>query len=1177
MAVRQKLWDKHEAVILLEGYFDMTKKSLPRNDVIARVSDELRNMAIHQGYKIDDIFRNKNGIAFQLKSMESAVLGYNTAMPASKLFIETVALYKNDPNEYAKLREEARNMIDGTKTFKQKYMAYLASQVSHAQFTELSSYYPDIEAFCKKLNILKKPLFETTDFDTIKRVQKVIEQDKIFRITHKKNYARIVVACRYYYVYIRDGLFESPNSTVDATQAPLNAEQSTIEVEPIEPDKNKDAQSALKMTRNDVQKAPVSSSQNLEAMVYEALRAETEGKRYGTTISFLQSQVHRGNYSQIKAILDNAEWAKFQFGQYFFVSKESFADERKEKVMPTSKNGPDIPLERTEEDRRLQQKYPVIYKRLFSSLYEITESQPQGATVAELFVRISQIGRPAVIEEILDNVSWASSDENRYIFSTQVVDHSVVIEDTDEISSAENVIPATPSEGIYLVDFNGRNDLAYTKPVSFSYFGAEKVANFSWSDLYVFFFSTIRKDFPHIFRAGMSFSKNKGRVDLAETGSVMLMKDPKPVPETSFLIETNLSASDIVSKIKFILDLCDIDYEKVIIKYKKKDSSTRSRQRQFNAKPITLSASSPLKEISFNAFSNYLSKTLQLSESTAYNYANAICVCESIAREQHYNNWHLYSEDLASVIDVIRRLKTDPEFLDRNRNRHQLSAALTKYEQFLADENVSYRAALGSCEHTSGKNAEPYKNEHYEAVLSSSFKKGFRLDSPLEIRKFRRYYSSVHGVELADSDEVISATIMRLCITYEGKAYLPAVMLSDELKDKLFRYIENSFASGKKAIYFQAIYTEFAEDFLDYPIHDAEMLKVYLTFVADGRFYINRDCISKQPDVTLDPKAEIRSYLQDSGRPIEYEELFAALPHLPQDKIKNILGTNSEFIHNGHGAYFHESTVVLSNEELEKIALIISNTIEEKDYMGGNELYDAIKAKYPYIIERNHFCSVYGFRDALKYKLGDCFSFKGNIISKAGQEMSMADIFANYAKHHDSFTLTELQALATDLATVIYFDSVYENCLRISRDQFVSKRHAQFPIADTDAAIDRVCTGKYISIQAITNFGIFPYVGFPWNSYLLEHYVAEYSHKYMLLHSNYSGTECAGAIVKRSAGINSFDDFIVDLLANNEVELQKASALQFLADNGYLARRRYSNIESLIIKANAQRRRKDID
>ena len=81
----------------------------------------------------------------------------------------------------------------------------------------------------------------------------------------------------------------------------------------------------------------------------------------------------------------------------------------------------------------------------------------------------------------------------------------------------------------------------------------------------------------------------------------------------------------------------------------------------------------------------------------------------------------------------------------------------------------------------------------------------------------------------------------------------------------------------------------------------------------------------------------------------------------------------------------------------------------------------------------------------------------------------------------------------------------------------------------------------------------------------------------MLLHSSFNGTECAGAIVKRSAGINSFDDLIVDLLANNQIEMKKAPVLQFLSDKGYLARRRYSEIESLIIKANAQRQRKDTD
>ena len=387
----------------------------------------------------------------------------------------------------------------------------------------------------------------------------------------------------------------------------------------------------------------------------------------------------------------------------------------------------------------------------------------------------------------------------------------------------------------------------------------------------------------------------------------------------------------------------------------------------------------------------------------------------------------------------------------------------------------------------------------------------------------------------------------------------------------------SAFADGKAAIYYQAIFAEFSDAFLDYHIHDADMLKSYLTFIGDGRFFINRSFISKTPDVSMDPLSEVRSCLQDYGRPATYDEIFAALPHLPQSKIKFILASNVGFVNNGRSEYFHESIVHLSDEELDGISEIIQRTIDEKDFIGGNELYDVIRAKYPYIIDENQALSMYGFRDALKAKLGDKFSFKGNIISRSGQELSMADVFAKYARSHDTFTLSELQSLANNLATPIYFEAIYENSLRIGRDQFVAKTAAHFPVEAMDETLDRICMGQYIPLLEATNFGAFPYVGFPWNIFLLEHYVASYSQKYMLLHSSFNGTECAGAIVKRSAGIDSFDDLIVDLLANNQIEMKKAPVLQFLSDKGYLARRRYSEIESLIIKANAQRQRKDTD
>lgn len=1171
MAERQKPWDQYEAVVLLEGFLDILSNNFSRNEVIDRVSHDLRTMAINQGYEIDDIFRNKNGITFQMKSMESAYLGYTVMKPASRLFTETVALYRNSPSEYEKMRKEAREMIEGNK--EKKFMDYLASQVSHALFVELSSFYPDIEAFCLKLNVLKKPLFETTDFETIKRVQKTIEQNKIFKITRRKNYAKIVAACRYYYVYVREGLFDNGKPMDALSKAVQNipsvattTDASIITEQPVTDSVKPDISS----------NSPTASTEpkilSLEEMVREALRAETEGNNYGTTVSFLQSQICGGDRVKIKAILDSAEWAKFQFGRYYYVSKIAPTEEPHDQpaAVPSSST---MPIERSDADKRLLQKYPIIYKRLFSSLLELTESHTHGVSVSELYAHINRVGRPAVIEEILDNVSWATSNGDSYTFSKGIVDHRIEIENGSEATLTE-AVPVNDADNALIVDFNGSNELAYTRPESFSYFGEEISVN-TWTDLYVSMFATIYEDYPHIFGVGMSFSKNKGRIDLLPADAAETMIAPKPVSGTSFMLETNLSARDIVGKIKFILDLCSVDFDNVVIKYRKKDATPRVKQPDSDQ---TQKASAPAEKAAFDDFLTYLGKTLQMAERTAYNYAIAIGVCETIAKEQGYMNWHLYAEDASTALATIRRLKNDAEFNEKNRSRHnQLSTALAKFVQFINGGTASNVTDSSSHKPTPAKKAAPYQNKPYEAVLENHFKKGFRLESPLEIRKFRRYYSAIHNAELTDADEAISDTIKKLCIIYAGKAFLPAVMLSEELKQSLLHYIDKCFAEGRTAIYYQAIYTEFAEEFLDYHIYDAEMLKAYLTYVADGRFYINRSSISKQANVTLDPLSEIRSCLQGYGRPVEYEELFAALPHLPQNKVKFILASNGEFVNNGHGAYFHESVIVLSDEELDNIADIIAFTIDEKKFMGGNELYDAIKAKYPYIIEGNLAYSVYGFRDALKYKLGDRFSFKGNIISRAGQELSMADVFANYAKHHDSFTLTELQSMAAELATVIYFDSVYENCLRVSREQFVSKSHAQFVVADTDAAIDRVCTGNYMSIQDITNFGAFPYAGFPWNSYLLEHYVAEYSQKYMLLHSNYNGTECAGAIVKRSAGIRTFDDFIVDLLANNDVELKKVPALQFLSDNGYLARRRYGNIEALLIKANAQRNRKDAD
>ena len=290
-----------------------------------------------------------------------------------------------------------------------------------------------------------------------------------------------------------------------------------------------------------------------------------------------------------------------------------------------------------------------------------------------------------------------------------------------------------------------------------------------------------------------------------------------------------------------------------------------------------------------------------------------------------------------------------------------------------------------------------------------------------------------------------------------------------------------------------------------------------------------------------------------------------------------ILGMNAEFVNNGKSYYFHVSVINLSQEELDNIAALISDMIEEKEFISGNELVSAIKAKYPYIIDNNQNFSALGMRDAIKYNLQDRFSFSGNVISGKGKWMSMADVFANYAKGRSVFDIAELVTLAEEMNSSVYFEAVYENSLRISQSQFVSKEQAQFHIHETDMAIDRFCNGKYIPIKAVTEFGSFPDAGFPWNPYLLAHYVYSYSKRYKLLTAGFNRNTSVGAIVSRNSGIESFDDFLAIALAEGNCILKKENALNFLVDQGYLARRNYSNIEKILIQANAQRNMKGTD
>ena len=86
--------------------------------------------------------------------------------------------------------------------------------------------------------------------------------------------------------------------------------------------------------------------------------------------------------------------------------------------------------------------------------------------------------------------------------------------------------------------------------------------------------------------------------------------------------------------------------------------------------------------------------------------------------------------------------------------------------------------------------------------------------------------------------------------------------------------------------------------------------------------------------------------------------------------------------------------------------------------------------------------------------------------------------------------------------------------------------------------------------------------------------MAKYSKKFKLFHIGYNEKKCAGAIVKQTARYKDFNELLIDILANSNIMLDEYSALEYLYQQGYIARRRYQNIGRILTEAKVVRPKK---
>lgn len=676
----------------------------------------------------------------------------------------------------------------------------------------------------------------------------------------------------------------------------------------------------------------------------------------------------------------------------------------------------------------------------------------------------------------------------------------------DENREKEKKALANTDEEVVL-DFDKGLIFENAIPTEMKYLGYKYSHLDSWKFVYVRFMRIMRNRFPDKLNEYIGVSLlDDGRVDVTTASNIRMLSEPVAIAGIYFF-DVGFSDDVIVKKIRKWIDIYGISSDEVIIKYKKNIDGKKNRSSAKNSKP--------------------------LAEEKNLNDKNAMPKPD---RRVDRN----YTEH------VERKIEKD---------RGRPSSAPKIYEA-IQDRNTAAQYA---------------EAENYRKVLKERFPSGYRVDSFIERNNFKRAYQSIFQKTIPESDETLSTILKNMCVRFEEKIYLPESMLREEKRKAVLLYIQSELSSGKEAVYYDVIYERFKDDFADERIYNSDMLRAYLENTCKGRYYFQDKYLSGSYGGKIDPEKEMREYLRKKGAPVSEKEIIGALPHIPKSEIEEALKKSKYILSDGKQRnekrkYFDASIIGLTPEEKRCVETAIDELIDGKRDALVQDLLTVLKTKYPDIYERCQVLSDEGLKRVLKYYLGEKYTFR-KIIGRVGEKRSITDKYAAFAKNRDSFTIDDLKAIRDEYGSTINFDKVYENSVRVSQRKFVSRKLISFDTYNIDKSIDDYCTGDYISISEISQFATFPDCGYAWNSFLLEHYVADFSERYKLLHKRYNEETCAGAIVKRAAGIYSYDEIIIRELARCGRRLTRETALDYLHERGFIATRSYRNIDELILKA----------
>lgn len=803
-----------------------------------------------------------------------------------------------------------------------------------------------------------------------------------------------------------------------------------------------------------------------------------------------------------------------------------------------------------ESDSLVEKAHPYLYRKLLS----FAESKQAPCTISEIMAGISYAASEKVVVETLQSVSWAEElYEGRYLFS--VASPSIKGQRMERSNEQESAVlkPLVVQDNWIRYDSTNASDFVETIPAYVS-IGETNFEEKNWARILVAIVEhELSRHNPLINDLSSNALFPSGRIAFFRKYRVERMNYSKL--SNGYWINLNHAIPVLLQHIYEFCLHCGYSKDKILLFGEKK--ATSDKPKKSNERTILDAVLIVLREAKAPMTIKQIHQAILDQQLYHFNTSNSIGLVYVAVHQHCLPADSIINHEKVTIVGTI----------DKGHKKYQLLSA----------DDDSVKALPKNASEETEKTSEPTddQKDRFVSVLLQRYRNGMMFDS-IDFDIFRETYEMLFDEQLPFTDPELEQRLRFCGVFYQERLFPADGIIDPETGQKLFAYIDNSFASGKTVLYYKAIYDDLASDFAScYTLADEEMLKAYIKYTAEkGKYCFFEKYMSVDQNVTIDHNKEVADFLLSAGKPMTIEAVVSALSHIPQEQVQSIIYLDDRFLRNAKGEYFHKDIFEASDEELDAIAAIINRYIAENEYAIWTDVWNQINEEMPAFVENNLYLSWLGVRNALAQRFAGRLCFSAAVISLPKDQFDMKDIYQLFAKHHVSFSADDVYHLSKDLDTVIYFEALAEVSVRVSHDLFVSADQIAFDIDAIDQAIGSFMAKDYICIREIDSFLSFPDVGYQWNEYLLESYVLSFSRKFTLVNNGMALHNVAGVIIKRGSPYTEFLDACAAILADSDVELKKDAALNYLADQNVITQRRYKNIELVLQKASQIRARR---